>query len=116
MDSTPQHFAARLNGEAPGGRRILDLAEGILIGLRRYETDAAFAELLDVARSNGVTVSAAAASLVQLASTNPEPSQSDSPFDQVLRSEWRDHLRDRATHRLGRRSDWGGACALDQPT
>lgn len=28
-----------------GGRRILDLAEGILIGSRRYSTEAAFEEL-----------------------------------------------------------------------
>ncbi len=49
---------------SPEGRRVLDLAEGILIGLRRYSPEAAFGELLAVAHRNDITVSAAAATLV----------------------------------------------------
>lgn len=54
-------------GRIPEGRRVLDLAEGILIGLRRYSPEAAFGELLAVAHRNDITVSAAAATLVGLA-------------------------------------------------
>jgi hypothetical protein len=49
------------------GRRGVDLAEGILIGLRRYRTRAAFAELVDVALRHGSSVSALASALVGLA-------------------------------------------------
>jgi len=49
------------------GRRVLDLAEGILIGLRRYSTEAAFGELVAVAHRHDITVSAAASALVELA-------------------------------------------------
>ena len=52
---------------APEGRRILDLAEGVLIGLRRYPADAAFVEIVSVARSHGLSVSDVAATLVALA-------------------------------------------------
>lgn len=54
-------------GRAPEGRRVLDLAEGILIGLRRYSAEAAFDELVTVARRHEITMSAAASALVDLA-------------------------------------------------
>lgn len=54
-------------GRPPEGRRILDLAEGILIGARRYSPEAAFAELVAVAHRHDITVSAAASALVALA-------------------------------------------------
>ena len=41
-----------------GTRRGLDLAEGILIGWRRYRPAAAFEELVDVAVRHGLSVSA----------------------------------------------------------
>jgi hypothetical protein len=43
------------------------LAEGILIGARRYSPEAAFAELVAVAHRHDITVSAAASALVELA-------------------------------------------------
>jgi MFS superfamily sulfate permease-like transporter len=48
----------------PEGRRILDLAEGVLIGLRRYPAEAAFREIVSVATSYGLSVSVVAAALV----------------------------------------------------
>lgn len=49
------------------GRRTIDLAQGILIGLRRCSASVAFAELLAVSRRHDVTLSAAAGALVELA-------------------------------------------------
>lgn len=49
------------------GRRVLDLAQGILIGIRRYRTEAAFEELVTVAHEHDVSVSAVAAALLALA-------------------------------------------------
>ena len=53
-------------GRAPEGRRVLDLAEGVLIGVRRYSAEA-FGELVAVAHRHDITVSAAAAALVEMA-------------------------------------------------
>jgi ANTAR domain len=49
------------------GRRVLDTAEGILIGLRRCDTDAALQELVTASRTHGVAVFAIASALVDLA-------------------------------------------------
>jgi hypothetical protein len=46
------------------GRRVLDTAEGILIGLRRCDTDAALQELVTASRTHGVAVLAIASALV----------------------------------------------------
>lgn len=51
----------------PEGRRVLDLAQGILLGFRRYRTEAAFKELVSVAHKHDVSVSAVASALVALA-------------------------------------------------
>lgn len=55
-------------GHVPDGRRVLDLAEGILVGLHRYSAEAAFCDLVAVAHRHDITVSAAASALVALAS------------------------------------------------
>lgn len=49
------------------GRRVLDLAQGILIGFQRYRTEAAFEELVTVAHKHDVTMSSLAAAVVALA-------------------------------------------------
>jgi MFS superfamily sulfate permease-like transporter len=76
---------------APEGRRILDLAEGVLIGLRRYPADAAFAEIVSVARSYGLSVSVVAATLVAVATgdtdgatTHPAAVAVDLAWSQLL--------------------------------
>lgn len=52
---------------APQGRRALDTAQGILIGLRRCSTDAAFDELVRAANTHFVPVFSMASALVELA-------------------------------------------------
>lgn len=46
---------------------MLDIAEGILMGLRRCDTDAAFQELLRAAHTNFVPVFTMASALAELA-------------------------------------------------
>ena len=72
-------------GRVPEGRRVLDLAEGILIGLRRYSPEAAFGELLAVAHRNDITVSAAAATLVGLATGFTDAADFDAA---IAEQEW----------------------------
>lgn len=48
--------------------RVLHLAEGVLIGWRRCNPEAAFAELVDTARQAGLSPLAVAGALVALAS------------------------------------------------
>jgi hypothetical protein len=62
--------SSQLRVAQPGvldGRRILDLAEGVLMGLRRYSSADAFEELVGVAGRHGLSVSVVAAALVSLA-------------------------------------------------
>lgn len=72
-------------GHVPEGRRVLDLAQGILIGLRRYSPEAAFGELLAVAHRNDITVSAAAATLVGLATGFTDAADFDAA---IAEQEW----------------------------
>ena len=51
---------------------MLDLAEGVLVGVRRYSPEAAFGELVAVAHRHDITVSAVAAALVALATGDIE--------------------------------------------
>jgi hypothetical protein len=60
--------------ESVHGRRDLDIAEGILIGLRRCDPNAAYRELLDAADRQRVGLMALSSALVELAS-NQAPSQ-----------------------------------------
>jgi ANTAR domain len=56
-----------LNCFDPQARRIVDKAEGILIGLRRCSTAVAFDELLSAAQRHGIPVFTLAWALVDLA-------------------------------------------------
>lgn len=76
------------------GRRVLDTAEGILIGLRRYQPDAAFAELLDVSRRHTVPVFALATALIQLAGGTARPTGSALSAWSSAEYEWGRHLAD----------------------
>lgn len=75
------------------GRRILDLAQGILIGFQRYRTEAAFAELVSVAHKHDVTVSALAAAVVAL--TTGTVGETDVPREALAVAElvWGHYLR-----------------------
>jgi ANTAR domain len=55
------------------GRRVLDLAEGILIGLRRFTAEEAFDELVAVAQHHDMSMSAVASALVDLATGTDAP-------------------------------------------
>jgi len=72
----------------PSGRRVLDTAEGILIGLRRYRRDAAFSELLDVSRRNAVPVFALASALIELADGTERPADTALPAWSSAQREW----------------------------
>jgi hypothetical protein len=70
------------------GRRVLDLAEGILIGLRRYSIAAAFEELVAVAHRHDLTMSAAASALVALATGDTAAAESRPGEAAVAELEW----------------------------
>jgi hypothetical protein len=75
-----------------GSRRGLDLAEGILIGLRRYRTEAAFEELVDVASRHGLSVSAVASALVGLATGDVDAAGSTTAATLAAQLQWSDLL------------------------
>lgn len=70
------------------GRRVLDLAEGVLIGLRRCQTEAAFDELITVAHRHGLSVSAAASALVALATGDGDVAESNPAAALAAQREW----------------------------
>jgi hypothetical protein len=74
------------------GRRVLDLAEGVLVGLRRYSTEAAFGELVDVAHRHDVTVSAVASALVALATGDIDASDMHPVEMAIAQHHWGDVL------------------------
>lgn len=75
-------------------RRGLDLAEGILIGWRRYRPASAFEELVDVASRHGLSVSAVASALVVLAAGDITTTQSATAATLAARLHWSDLLAD----------------------
>jgi hypothetical protein len=70
------------------GRRILDTAEGILIGLRRCRSGAAFDELISAAHRHDIPVFAIAFALVTLASGGIESFAPSSAAHCAARCEW----------------------------
>lgn len=70
------------------GRRVLDTAEGILIGLRRCDTDAALQELVTASRKHGVTVFAIASALVDLAGGADQAADLGRDAQSAARREW----------------------------
>ena len=75
-------------GRVLSGRRVLDTAEGILIGLRRYQPDAALSELIDVSRRNAVPVFALASALIELAGGAERPADTAPPAWSSAQREW----------------------------
>ena len=80
-----------------GTRRGLDLAEGILIGWRRYQPTAAFEELVDVALQHGLSVSAVASALVGLATGDIGTTAPTTTAGLAAQRQWSDLLITRAT-------------------
>jgi hypothetical protein len=67
------------------GRRVL---EGILIGLRRCDTDAALQELVTASRKHGVAVFAIASALVDLAGGDDRAADPGRDAQSAARREW----------------------------
>jgi hypothetical protein len=76
------------------GRRVLDTAEGILIGLRRFSSDAAFQELLSAAERHGIPLFTIASALVDLASCEEHSAEVALPAQSVAEDEWGELLRE----------------------
>lgn len=75
------------------GRRILDKAQGILIGLRRCSSEAAFTELLDAAQRHQIPVFTLAWALVDLAVGAGKPAERFRSAQSAARREWGQLLR-----------------------
>lgn len=69
------------------GRRVLDIALGVLVALRRCGADAAFEELITAAGRNDIPVFAMASALVALASADPS-ARLDSAARRAAEREW----------------------------
>jgi AmiR/NasT family two-component response regulator len=61
-------WEGRLSRYPQEGRRVLDTAVGILVGLRRSSTHAAFEELIAASQRHGIPMFSIASALVALAS------------------------------------------------
>ena len=70
------------------GTRILDTAQGILIGLRRCPSEAAFQELLGAAKRHGVPLFPMAWALVHLADGGDKSSHTFRAAQSAARDEW----------------------------
>jgi hypothetical protein len=73
---------------AHDGRRILDLAEGVLIGRRRYPPGEAFQELVSVASRHGLSVSVVAAALVAFAASDTDAAELNPAAALAAELEW----------------------------
>jgi hypothetical protein len=60
----------------PAPRRVIDVAVGILVGLRRCSEEKAFEEIAEAVRRTGLPLSETAGALVALATANDERSPS----------------------------------------
>jgi hypothetical protein len=70
-------------------RRELDMANGVLVALRRCSPDAAFRELLGAAQRHGVGVMAMASAVVDLASGDSQPpAEPGGPAHSAASDEW----------------------------
>jgi hypothetical protein len=86
-----QQWAAGEVIESLLARRDLDMAEGILIGLRRCDPNAAYHELLDAAKRHGVGLMAISSALVHVAGIpNTAPTAFEGPAHSAAYREWRD--------------------------
>ncbi|KAA1248344.1 ANTAR domain-containing protein [Mycobacterium simiae] len=72
----------------PNSGRILDTARGILIGLRRCPSEAAFDELFRAAQRHNVSVFAMAWALVHLAGNSGKATASFVDAQSAAREEW----------------------------
>lgn len=67
-----------------GSRKMIDVAIGVLVGLRGCSPDEAFIDLADAVHHTGIGLGALASALVRLASGAPEPF----PHRDVVAGRW----------------------------
>ena len=79
--------ASRISPDPQSGR-MLDTAQGILIGLRRCGSEEAFQELLAAAQRHGVPVFAMAWALVHLTCGGNESPKTFNAEQSAARREW----------------------------
>ena len=82
-DWTPAQIPSDSNSS-----RMLNTAQGILIGVRRCSSDAAFHELLGAAQRHGFPAFPMAWALVHLAGGGAESAQTFSAAQSAARREW----------------------------
>jgi AmiR/NasT family two-component response regulator len=70
------------------GRRVLDNAVGILVGLRRSSTHAAFEELIAASQRHGIPMFSIASALVALASNGADPQGAGVAAELAAEREW----------------------------
>src|SRR5689334_21000565 len=83
-----EEWAAATQMRSLQGRRVLDTAEGVLIGLRGCDANAAFDELVRAARNHDIPVFSMAAALVELAAGNDESSDIFADAQSAALREW----------------------------
>lgn len=79
------------------GRRVLDTAEGVLIALRGFSSDAAFHELLAAAERHRLPLFTIASALVDLASREKQSADVVPAARSVAENEWGVLLRETQT-------------------
>jgi hypothetical protein len=70
------------------GRRVLDTAEGVLVGLRGCDTRSAFHELVCAAQTHGVPVFSMAAALVKLATGSNDSAEISARAQTAALEQW----------------------------
>ena len=70
------------------GRRVLDTAEGVLVGLRCCDTRAAFRELVHAAQTHDIPVFSMAAALVELATGSDDSTDNSARAHAAALDEW----------------------------
>lgn len=78
---------AQTSSDVPGGR-VLDTAQGILIGMRRCSSETALHELLGAAQRHKIPVFAMAWALVHLAGGDGKSSRTHVDAQSAARHEW----------------------------
>lgn len=85
LDPSPQQLP--LPGGPRSPARLLDVAKGVLVALRRCDTDQAFSELLDVSRKYAVPTLVLASALVNVAG-RAQRGDSDPEAANAVEQEW----------------------------
>lgn len=84
----------RMDHSGGTSRRVIDLAVGVLVGLRGCSPDEAFVELVEAVRQTGVGIGTIATELIALASgaTSTNPAQDLSAWADLIRQHRTDPL------------------------